>query len=117
MATNNKFKDTTDSLVEMTLCLTDSLLDGTATVQDFRDMKDFMESHFDELNLSPLLIGLRSNNCEHEFNAYMALMNKYLGMTKGIIPFQLNMKDYLLADKMIETLDTTHLNENGNRII
>lgn len=117
MVTNNKFKEATDTLVEMTMCLKNSLSDGNATKQDFTDMKDFIERHFDELNLSPLLCRLRNNDCQYEFNAYMALMNKYLGMSKALIPFQLNMKDYLLANKITGTLDKTYSNIHKNTTI
>lgn len=108
MVTNSIFKESTDILVEKTICMKNSMCEGTSAIQDFRDMKDFVEKHFDELSLSPLLQSIRQFNCEYEFNAYMALLNKYLGMSKGLIPFQLNMKDFLNADKIMETLGKTY---------
>lgn len=71
------------------------------TIELIQEMKAFMRSHFDELNLFPLMQNLRAVGREREFNAYMALLNKHLGMSKDLIPFELKLQDYALADKII----------------
>lgn len=95
------FEYTTNALVEMTIQIKRSLRLGKATKQDFEEMMSFMTVHFDALNLSPLLQGLRDNDCESEFNAYMAILNKYLGLSKELIPYELDLHDHVLADKIM----------------
>lgn len=104
MAMNNKFTEATNLLIEKTLSLRKSFREGTATMGDFEGMKDFIERHFDELNLSPLLHELKCIDCEKEFNAYMALLNKHLGMSKELIPFELGLQNYVLADKIMKNI-------------
>lgn len=97
-------KETTNSLVEMTRQITTYLQEGSLTMKHFHDMKVFMENHFDKLDLSPLMHSLRDTGRKHVFNAYMALMNKHLGMSKELIPFELELRDYVLADKIIKKI-------------
>lgn len=104
MATNNKFMEATNLIIEKTIVLKKSLHEGTATMRDLEGMKDFIERHFDELNLSPLLHELRRIDCEKEFNAYMSLLNKYHGMSKELIPFELGLQNYVLADKIMKNI-------------
>lgn len=98
---SNQFKVSTDRLVEMIRQITVALQDGKASIQNFIEIKAFMESHLDKLNLSPLLQGVRTIGRERDFNAYMALLNKYLGMSKDLIPFELDLQDYVHADKIM----------------
>ena len=101
---NNQFKEITDRLVNMTIHFAELQKEGKMTIELIQEMKAFMRSHFDELNLSPLMQNLRAVGREREFNAYMALLNKHLGMSKDLIPFELKLQDYALADKIMSVI-------------
>lgn len=96
--------DATSKLLEMTTTFSKALQQGQATMLSLKELKQYVEIHFDELDLSPLLRGLRRRGCEREFNAYMALMNKYLGLSKELIPFEIDLQDYVLADKIMKSI-------------
>lgn len=97
-------KETTNSLVEMTRQITTHLQEGSLTMKHFHDMKVFMENNFDKLDLSPLMHSLRETEALHEFKAYMALLNKHFCMSKDLIPFELELRDYVLADNIIKKI-------------
>jgi len=94
----------TTELVEMTEQISVHIHNEMATIRHFMEMKMFIEKHFDELNLSQLLHCIRKKGVEKDFNACMALLNKHLGLSKGKIPFDLDLQDYVYADKIMGAL-------------
>lgn len=62
----------------------------------------FLQEHFDEIELSQLFHSLKAQGKMRQFNAYMALLNKYDSFPKELIPFELDLHDYVLADKIME---------------
>lgn len=92
-------KNATDDLV----CLV-SQASQTATVSlsQITDIGNFVEANFDCLDLSQLRQCLLRNGDLKTFNAYMALENKYYGFPRELIPFELDLQDYLLATNIME---------------
>lgn len=70
------------------------------SLSQIADIGNYVEACFDSLDLSLLCQRLRENGDLKTFNAYMALENKYYGFPKEFIPFELDLQDYVLADKI-----------------
>lgn len=92
----------TDTLTHLLVHTHHHLLTEGVGLRQLMDMAMFIHNHFEELNLSQLhsqLVGIDHLNA---FNAYMALLNKYLGLPKTEIPFELVLDDYVYADKIMQ---------------
>lgn len=70
------------------------------------ELEVLVSSHFDELELSRLHSSLHETGTYNLFNACMALLNKYRGFPKGKIPFELDLQDYVYADKIIRKMES-----------
>lgn len=92
-------KNATDALV----CLVSQASQmATVSLSQITDIGNFVETNFDCLDLSQLRQRLLVNGDLKTFNAYMVLENKYFGFSKMSIPFELDLKDYLLADEIMK---------------
>lgn len=96
-------KETTEKLVYLVSWANDVT---TVCLSQITDIWNYVEACFDSLDLSLLCQRLRENGDLKTFNAYMALENKYYGFPKERIPFELDLQDYVLADKIMRKLST-----------
>jgi len=92
----------TDTLVHLMVHAHHHLLTEGVGLRQLMDMALFLNNHFDELDLSLLHQHIVGIGHEKAFNAYIALLNKYLGLPKEQIPFELDVQDYVYADKIME---------------
>jgi len=92
----------TDTLVHLMVHAHHHLLTEGVGLRQLMDMALFLNNHFDELDLSLLHQHIIGIGHEKAFNAYMALLNKYLGLPKEKIPFELDLQDYVYADKIMD---------------
>jgi len=92
----------TDTLVHLMVHAHHHLLTEGVGLRQLMDMALFLNNHFDELDLSLLHQHIIGIGHEKAFNAYMALLNKYLGLPKEKIPFELDLHDYVYADKIMD---------------
>lgn len=92
----------TDTLVYLMVHVHHHLLTEGVGLRQLMDMCLFVHNHFDELDLSLLHRHVVGIGHEKAFNAYMALLNKYLGLPKEQIPFELDLQDYVYADKIMD---------------
>lgn len=93
-------KNTTDEF----LCLISHLREANVSRAQVAELGVFIREHFDELELSQLYQNLKAEGGLKQFNAYMALLNKYEGFSKKLIPFELDLQDYVLADKFMKRM-------------
>lgn len=91
-----------DTLVHLMVHAHHHLLTEGIGLRQLMDMCLFVHNHFDELDLSLLHRHIVGIGHEKAFNAYMALLNKYLGLPKEQIPFELDLQDYVYADKIMD---------------
>lgn len=94
--------EVTDTLVYLMVHAHHHLLTEGVGLRQLMDMCLFVHNHFDELDLSLLHRHVVGIGHEKAFNAYMALLNKYLGLPKEQIPFELDAQDYVYADKIMD---------------
>lgn len=92
----------TDTLVHLVVHAHHHLLTEGVGLRQLMDMALFVHNHFDELDLSLLHRHIVGIGHEKAFNAYMALLNKYLGLPKEQIPFELDSQNYVYADKIMD---------------
>jgi len=92
----------TDTLVHLMVHAHHHLLTEGVGLRQLMDMALFLNNHYDELDLSLLHQHIIGIGHEKAFNAYMALLNKYLGLPKEKIPFELDLQDYVYADKIMD---------------
>lgn len=96
----------TDTLVHLIVHVHHHLLTEGVGLRQLMDIALFIHNHFNDLDLNQLHKHLKGICHEKAFNAYMALLNKYVGLPKEQIPFKLNLKDYVYADKIMEEVWT-----------
>lgn len=94
--------EVTETLVYLMVHAHHHLLTEGVGLRQLMDMALFIHNHFDELDLSLLHRHVVGIGQEKAFNAYMALLNKYLGLPKEQIPFELDSQDYIYADKIMD---------------
>lgn len=92
----------TDTLVHLIIHVHHHLLTEGVGLRQLMDTALFITNHFDALDLNLLHGHLKGTDHEKAFNAYMALMNKYLGLDVKKIPFALDLTDYVYADKIMQ---------------
>lgn len=92
----------TETLVYLMVHAHHHLLTEGIGLRQLMDMCLFVHNHFDELDLSLLHRHIVGIGHEKAFNAYMALLNKYLGLPKEQMPFELCLQDYVYADKIMD---------------
>lgn len=92
----------TETLVHLMVHTHHHLLTEGVGLRQLVDMALFVHNHFDELDLSLLRRHIVGIGHERAFNAYMALLNKYLGLPKEQIPFEIGLQDYAYADKIMQ---------------
>lgn len=95
----NESNDITNSVVQLVLKLYKN-----ADVQSLNELETSICTHFDDLNLSELRRALKDADTYNFFNGCMALLNKYRSFKKDRIPFELDLHDYVLADKITKSL-------------
>lgn len=76
-------KETTEQLIYL-VSLASQIT--TESLEQITDIGNLVEASFDSLDLSMLYQRLKENGDLEIFNAYMALENKYFGLSKGLIP-------------------------------
>lgn len=92
----------TDTLTHLLIHAHHHLLTEGVGLRQLMDMALFLHNHFDEIDIDLLhahLVGLDHLNA---FNAYMALLNRNLGLPKREIPFELALQDFRYADKIMD---------------
>lgn len=92
----------TDTLVHLLVHVHHHLLTEGVGLRQLMDMALFVNNHFDELELSLLRKHLVGIDHVRALGAYMALLGKYLRLPKDKIPFELDLKDYAYADKIMD---------------
>lgn len=92
----------TDTLVYLIVHVHHHLLTQGVGLRQLMDIALFVNNHFDEIDISILRQHLKGIEHEKAFNAYMALLNKYLGLPKEKIPLELDLTDYIYADKIMD---------------
>lgn len=91
----------TDTLTHLLVHAHHHLLTEGIGLRQLLDMAHFTQNHFDELDLNLLHRHIAGIGHERAFNAYMALLNKYLGLPDNNIPFELGPTDYDYADRIM----------------
>lgn len=94
-------KNRTDEL----LCLK-TLVSQTKpiSVEQITNIGKLTKDYFDELELSKLQRGLHGNKTFKFYNGIMAFLNKHHGFPKERVPFELDLQDYVLADKIMKRI-------------
>lgn len=94
----------TDTLVYLMVHAHHHLITQGIGLRQMQDMYHFLKNHFNELDIALLHQHLHGIIHEQAFNAYLALINKYLGLSDNYLPVDLHIKDYVYADKIMEEI-------------